>query len=356
VGHHLWTGVDYLGESGGLGATSGFLDNCIFRKSWFYYQQAQWGSAPMVHVTVGDGTGNGRAMPTLSENWNQTGPVTVTTYTNCETVDLYVNSTKVGTKKLSDFSKNMVMLWTNVPWSSGVIKAVGMNGGVQAAVDSIKTVGAAAKVLLKPDHTTLYADGEDAASIEVDIADADNNLIVTAADQVSFTMTGAGRSLGIASGDWNSSEPFKATTRKVFHGRALIVMQSTTVPGTINLTVNSGSLTPATLTLTTSAQAVNTIKPDAPMAKVLGDGIGRFTCVQNPGNKNIRVNYRVDNPGAINLSVISFSGRLISCLTNKYHKAGAYSLEWNPMNKSGVYFFVLKTDNGKTIRKALMVQ
>jgi len=40
-------------------------------------------------------------------------------------------------------------------------------------------------------------------------ADADNNLIVTAADQVSFTMTGAGRSLGIASGDWNSSEPFK---------------------------------------------------------------------------------------------------------------------------------------------------
>jgi len=60
----------------------------------------------MVHVTVGDGTGNGRAMPTLSENWNQTGPVTVTTYTNCETVDLYVNSTKVGTKKLSDFSKH----------------------------------------------------------------------------------------------------------------------------------------------------------------------------------------------------------------------------------------------------------
>jgi beta-galactosidase len=356
VGHHLWTGVDYLGESGGLGATSGFLDNCIFRKSWFYYQQAQWGAAPMVHVTVGDGTGNGRAMPSLSENWNQTGPVTVTTYTNCETVDLYVNSTKVGTKKLSDFSKNMVMLWPSVPWASGVIKAVGMNGGAQVAVDSIKTVGAAAKVVLKPDHTALYADGEDAASIEVDIADADNNLIVTAANQVSFTMTGAGRNLGIASGDWNSSEPFKATTRKVFHGRALVVIQSTTTPGTINVTVNSGSLTPATLTLTTSAQPVNTIKPDAPFMNVFGDKASILTCLSNPENKNIHIGYRVGVSGMVNLSVVSPSGRTVRCLSNSFQKAGSYSMEWNAKAKSGVYFVVLKTDNGSVVRKALMVQ
>jgi beta-galactosidase len=348
--------VDYLGESGGLGATSGFLDNCIFRKSWFYYQQAQWGAAPMVHVTVGDGTGNGRAMPTLSENWNQTGPVTVTTYTNCETVDLYVNSTKVGTKKLSDFSKNMVMLWTSVPWASGVIKAVGMNGGNQVAVDSIKTTGAAAKVVLKPDHTNLFADGEDAASIEVDIADADNNLIITAANQVSFTMTGAGRSLGIASGDWNSSEPFKATARKVFKGKALIVIQSTTTPGTITLSVSSSGLTAATLTLTSSAQPVKAINTDSPMLIMAGERAGMLTCMRNPGNRNFHIDYRVGVAGMVHLSVISPSGRVVKSLANTYEKAGAYSMEWNPADKSGVYFIVLKTDNGSVVRKALMVQ
>jgi hypothetical protein len=348
--------VDYLGESGGLGATSGYLDNCIFRKSWFYYQQAQWTDSPMVHVTIGNGTGTGRAMPTLSENWNQSGSVTVTTYTNCDSVSLYVNTTKIGTEKLSTFSSNMVMLWNNVPWSSGVIKAVGMKGGVQAAVDSIKTVGPAAKVLLKPDHTNLYADGEDAASIEVDIADASDNLVITAGDQVQFTMSGAGRSLGIASGDWTSSEPFKATTRKVFKGKALIVLQSTTVPGTINLTVSSGTLTPATLTLITSAQPVNVIDRGPSLMSMQKESIGFFFCAQNPGNKNVRVKYRVDVPGAVNLSVVSFSGRTVGCLTNAYHKAGAYSLEWNPLNKSGVYFFVLKTNSDKTIRKALMVQ
>jgi beta-galactosidase len=166
VGHHIWTAWDYLGEKPPLGSAYGYLDNCMFRKSYFYYQQSQWGDAPMVHVTVGNGTGSGHSMPPLAEDWNQSGSVDVTTYTNCETVDLYVNTTKIGTKKLSDFP-NMIMIWPAVPWTTGTIKAVGMKGGVQVAVDSINTAGAEAKISLKADKTTLYADGDDAASIEV---------------------------------------------------------------------------------------------------------------------------------------------------------------------------------------------
>jgi MYXO-CTERM domain-containing protein len=190
--------------------------------------------------------------PEYTESWNQTGSVTVTTYTNCETVDLYVNSTKIGTKKLADFP-NMIMQWTNVPWSSGVIKAVGMKGGVQVAVDSITTAGAAAKVVLKPDRTNLYADGDDVSNIEVDILDANDVLVADASDTVQFTLTGAGRSLGIANADWTSSDPYKATSRKVYRGKALIVIQSTMDPGTIKLTVSSGTLTPADVTITTVA-------------------------------------------------------------------------------------------------------
>jgi hypothetical protein len=166
-------------------------------------------------------------------------------------VDLYVNSTKIGTKNLSDFP-NMIMVWPSVPWSSGTIKAVGMKGGVQVATDSINTAGATAKISLKPDKTTLYADGDDVSNIEVSLADAADNFIFSATDTVQFTLTGAGRSLGIASGDWSSSEPFKATSRKLYHGRVLIVIQSTTTPGTIGLTVSSGTLPPATLTITTA--------------------------------------------------------------------------------------------------------
>ena len=254
IGHHLWTGVDYLGESrNSLGGTSGFLDNCIFRKSWFYYMQSQWSDQPMVHIAIGDGSARGGAS-NLAENWNQTGPVNVVAYNNCQTVDLYVNSTKIGTKKASDFAKTGIMQWTNVPWEAGVIKAVGMKDGKEVAVDSIKTVGAPAKLVLKPDRTNLYADGNDVSCIEVDILDADNNPIFAANNTLQFTMTGPGKNIGIASGDFMNNEPFKATSRKAYHGKALIVIQSLMNPGTINVTVNSEGLTPATLTLTIRPQ------------------------------------------------------------------------------------------------------
>jgi beta-galactosidase len=191
-------------------------------------------------------------MPVLAENWNQTGPVDVVTFTNCESVDLYVNATKIGTQQSSDFAKTGVMQWTKVPWQAGAIKAVGRNGGKAVASDSIRTVGTPAKLILKPDRTTLEADGNDVSCIEIDVCDADSNSIITADNRVQFTLTGPGRSVGIASGDWTNNEPFKATSRKAYKGKALVVIQSTLVPGTIGLTVTSPGLPPATLTLQTN--------------------------------------------------------------------------------------------------------
>jgi beta-galactosidase len=141
------------------------------------------------------------------------------------------------------------MQWTKVPWQAGTIKAVGMNGGKAVATDSIKTVGTPAKLVLKPDRTALDADGNDVSCIEVDVCDADGNSIITASNPVEFTLTGPGRSVGIASGDWTSNEPFKASSRKAHKGKVLIVIQSTLIPGSIDLNVNSPGLLPATLTL-----------------------------------------------------------------------------------------------------------
>jgi beta-galactosidase len=354
IGHHLWTGVDYLGEGGGLGSTTGYLDNCIFRKAWFYYMRSQWSDTPTVHVAIGNGAGSGFGTPDLQESWNQSGSVSVVTYTNCDSVQLFVNTTKVGTEKLSSFN-TMIMQWTSVPWSSGTIKAIGFKGGVQV-VDSINTAGTAAKVILKPSKTTLYADGEDVCCLEANIADANNNLVFSASSPVSFTVTGAGRSLGIASGNMNDVSPFKAASRNAYRGKALIVIQSTPTPGTINVTVNSGTLTSATLALTTVAQQINTVVRGPASMNTVRDQGGFLTCTHNPGSRKILVGYGVDIPGNISLSVVSPSGRMVKCLTNKYHKAGAYSVDWNPMDKSGVYFLVLKSGNSSTVRKAFMVQ
>jgi hypothetical protein len=248
------------------------------------------------------------------------------------------------------------MQWTAVPWSSGAIKAIGMKGGVQVAVDSIVTAGPAAKIILKPSKTTLYADGEDVCCIEADVADANNNLVFGATNEVSFTFTGAGRSLGIASGFWTSTESFKATSRAAYHGKVLIVIQSTPTPGTINVTVNSGTLTSASLAITTMAQQITPVSNRLPLMNSNTDRAGMLSWTHNPGNSNVRINFRVDVPGATNLSVVSPSGRVMNCLMNKYQKAGTYSAEWKATAKSGVYFFVLKTNANKVVRKAFIVE
>jgi beta-galactosidase len=133
------------------------------------------------------------------------------------------------------------MQWTNVPWQAGEIRAVGRMGGREVATDRLKSAGDPAQVRLQPDRTTFYADGNDVSCVEVDITDAAGNPVYTATNTVEFTFTGPGRNLGIASGDWNSNEPFKATRRKTYHGKALIVIQSTLLPATLDLTTRPQS-------------------------------------------------------------------------------------------------------------------
>jgi beta-galactosidase len=361
IGHHIWVGVDFLAEgiSSG-GPPSGYLDYCIFRKAWFYYQQSQWSDSPVVHIGIGnavDPAPSTWATPFLSESWNQSGSVNVVTYTNCDSVILYVNATKIGTEYLNNFS-NMIMQWPNVQYQSGVIKAIGMKSGIQAAVDSIMTVGKPAKVFLKPDRTTLYADGEDICCLEVDIDDANDNLVFNdSTDTVQFTLSGQGRSLGIGSADYTNFEPFKAMSRKAYNGRVFIPIQSDTVPGTITVGVSSPGLTSGSLILTTVPQVITTAIRSAPLRNTQGSRADLFTCVCNPDSKNIQVRYRVDVPSAISLSVIAPSGRMVNCLANnKYQAAGAYSTEWNAMNRIGVYLFVLKINNTKMVRKICIVR
>jgi len=131
------------------------------------------------------------------------------------------------------------------PWEPGVIKGHRLQERQEAATDSIKTAGAPAKLMLKPDRTTLYADGNDASSIEVDIEDADGNPIFRRPPiTVEFAMTGPGRSLGHCQRRLEEQRAFQGNQPEShYQGKALVVIfNQTTVPGTINLTVSSEGL------------------------------------------------------------------------------------------------------------------
>ena len=80
------------------------------------------------------------------------------------------------------------------------------------------------------------------------IADAQGRTVPTASNFVNFTVTGAGRLLGVGNGDPACHEPDKANQRSAFNGLCLAIVQAGVTNGAVTLKAESTGLNPATLT------------------------------------------------------------------------------------------------------------
>jgi len=257
-GQFLWTGIDYLGEARAWPARAnpdGLLDLCGFVKPLGYFRQSLWSSQPMVYLcAVTRGTpanvGGDTNGPSGFETWNwpdQT-PLTVSCYTNCPQVTLTLNGQPLGTKNLAD-AVNGILTW-QIPFTPGVLKAVGQKDGQTICEFSLNTAGPAARIELHPDTTQLHANGKDISQIEFDIVDAQGVRVPDAAPELTFALSGPAQILGLGNADVTNSEPVQGPAHQAFQGRGLAIVQAATTPGPITLSVTSPGLAPATLTLT----------------------------------------------------------------------------------------------------------
>lgn len=261
AGDFMWTGIDYLGEASWpmRGSTFGAMDTCGFRKDAYYFYQSQWTETPMVH---------------LSPHWNWAGRegtvVPVTCFTNCDTVELFLNGRSLGVKgyefprlgmedryghyparaKALRTTSDLHLSW-DVAYEPGVLKAVGVKDGRVVATDEVTTTGAAARVQLSADRKRLRADGRDVSHLTVSVVDAEGRVVPTADAMVRFALEGAARWMGVDNGDPFSHQRYTGMTQTVFHGLCLGIVQSTRQPGRIEVSASAPGLTAATLTLTT---------------------------------------------------------------------------------------------------------
>ncbi len=200
AGNFMWTGVDYLGESfwpfKGFG--SGAIDITGHPKDTYYFYQSQWTDRPMLH---------------LFPHWNWPGRngqvIPVLAYTNCNSVELFLNGRSLGEKRLefpaqgtsggwNSYALPVVNATTNdlhlswdVPYEPGELRAVGRrrNGG-GACVASVRTAGAPAAIRLSPDQDTVTAAPGDVGLVRFEIVDSLGTVVPTAGDLVRFTVTG----------------------------------------------------------------------------------------------------------------------------------------------------------------------
>ncbi len=260
-GQFLWTGFDYLGEARQWpvrSSSSGVLDECGFKKPAFYFRQSLWSEKPMVYIAAKTPPARSEdARSTRSEivpSWNwpvKVGdPITVVAYSNCEKVELFLNGKSLGEKALAS-AQDRVLSW-DVPYTAGTLRAVGKNGNQTASSWELKTTGPPARIKLNADATTLLANGQDVAHVEVSVVDSNGALVYSAGNTIHFELTGRGRIIGVDSGDIRSHESFKASARNAYQGRCLVLIQSTPQAGTIQLKATASGLLEDKIAVTAS--------------------------------------------------------------------------------------------------------
>ena len=234
AGEFRWTGFDYLGESMfGWPAklfNFGILDMCGFPKDTYYFYQSQWTEKPMVHI-----------LP----HWNWEGKegvqIPVVAYSNCDSVELFLNGKSLGTKEMDD---QMDLLW-KVPYTPGTLTAKGIKDGEVVCEKVIVTADKPSKIELLADTETVNANGEDVVHIEVNILDDNNNFVPNASNDIKFTITGEATILAVDNGDPKSEESFVGDSRKAFNGKCIIIVKTTQKAGEIKITAESEGLVKA---------------------------------------------------------------------------------------------------------------
>ncbi len=235
AGGFVWCGFDYRGEPTPFGWPAistqyGIMDTCGFPKDAYYYYQSCWSDQPMLH---------------LFPHWNWPGhegeEIPVWVYSNCETVELFLNGISLGAQAMKP---NSHLEW-KVKYAPGKLVAKGKRNG-KAIECTVETADTPAAIVLEPDRTSIAADGADVSLVAVKIVDDQRRIVPVATNLVTFTVTGPGQLIGVGNGDPRCHEPDKGKQRSAFNGLCLAIIQSARTHGPIAIQADSPGLKSAT--------------------------------------------------------------------------------------------------------------
>ena len=136
--------------------------------------------------------------------------------------------------------------WNDVVYEPGELKAVAYKKGQPIGSEIVRTAGAPHALRLTPDRVELAASGEDLCYILVEASDKDGNLCPLADNLIHFKVAGPGEIVGVGNGNPLSIESFQADHRKLFFGKAMLIVRTTKGSGgEIRIDATSDGLTPA---------------------------------------------------------------------------------------------------------------
>jgi len=265
IGLAYWGGIDYLGESQGWpnkGWTQGVFDISLEPKPKAYYMRSFFKDEPIVHIAVTDSKGNmmWNGVQTgnegQSDHWNRVAgtKLEITTYTNADEVELFVNGKSYGTKQNDKKSAKMrnQIRWKDITYQPGYCEAIAKTNGKIVARHRIETTGKPVALKIESDNSTWKADGIDLQHLRIYAVDSKGRRVYTATGDVKVTIDGTAATLSaMSSGNQASDELNVVDHRLLYNGSVLAILRSDINAGTITVTVTCDGLKSAKAKFTT---------------------------------------------------------------------------------------------------------
>lgn len=246
-GQFLWTGIDYLGESGqwpSRGFYVGLLDLGGYIKPRGYFRQSLWSEKPMLYIgsyplqganwddntSVLDITERRRNQAPSTDAWPiwnyKTGQIIrVVCYTNADQAYLELNGKIVGEKK-SDKGNHGVLFW-DIPYAEGSLVAVGLDkDGKEVSRNEIRTSKKPHAIVVKQGSEVKISKDGEVGQLEIQVVDEDGVPVLLADDEITFESTRNIRLLGMEAGNNSDMTSYTDNRHRVFRGRMIIYFKA----------------------------------------------------------------------------------------------------------------------------------
>jgi hypothetical protein len=264
IGDFMWTGWDYLGESGvgtwtygaeprginkpypALLAGTGAIDITGVPGAPALLARAVWGQADAPGLAVRPLDTFGKSInktPWRSsdaiQSWAWAGyegkAAEVEVYSDADAVELLLNGRSLGRKRAG--RKAGFVARFRVAYELGELVAIGYRKGRETGRSALRSAGTPRLKLRAEETETRPRD--QLAFVWMELADDAGTVESTAVDTVEVTVTGPAYLVGLGSAASGTEETYTDTSASTFRGQALGVVRRTGEPGTVNVTAAS---------------------------------------------------------------------------------------------------------------------
>lgn len=239
-GQFIWTGADYLGESGAWpsrGLNTGLIDFANNLKPRGYFRASLWSDEPMAYLGTYPARFRGRRHGYMSTdapavwNYHDGDTVRIVCYTNQPAARLLLDGQPFG--NVADKDPETSIIHWDLPYSPGTLTVEALDAaGNPAATASIATCTRPATLSARTVHQAAGPD--DIHIIEVTALDDNGNLCYLADNLINCFVRG-GTLLGLENADNTDMTAPTARSRRLHNGRLTLYVAPSAPVADINL-------------------------------------------------------------------------------------------------------------------------